>query len=144
MQFTFASAKSKNIKKCFSSRFSFKGFRYHSQITPKLTPRELSQQTEVSYATGKEDEKVNTEEESDSVHSDPELDYDFNIDRTPRYKANQNRQDKRQVNYLLLLLLFYFLTNLLFNPTWHEFLDSSNYFIKLEGFYYLVLKIISC
>jgi len=54
------------------------------------TPRHVSQQSEADNASEQEEEKDDTEEEFDD-----ELDYDFNVNITPRYKTNQTRQDRR-------------------------------------------------
>ena len=80
-----------------------KRFFNYFQLTPKLkTPAESSQQTEVSNSSGKEDNKGDdTEEESDSVHSDPELDYNFSLDITPYRKTNRKTQDKRRVSFFM-------------------------------------------
>jgi len=69
------------------------GFPFQFQsIAIDQTPRHVSQQSEADNLSEQEEEKDDTEEEFDD-----ELDYDFNVNITPRYKTNQTRQDRRVV-----------------------------------------------
>ena len=81
---------------------------HHFQIAPNLkTPTELSQQTDFSYtAQQRYDKEDDTGEESDSVHSDPELEYDFNLDSKPYGKTSHKKQGKSLVSYFFANFTF--------------------------------------
>ena len=84
------------------------GLCHHFQIAPNLkTPTELSQQTDFSYTPEQRDDKEDdTGEESDSVHSDPELEYDFNLDSKPYGKTSHKKQGKSLVSYFFANFTF--------------------------------------
>ena len=67
----------------------------------------MSQQTDVSYtAEQRDDKEEDTGEESDSVHSDPELEYDFNLDSKPYGKTSHKKQGKSLVSYFFANFTF--------------------------------------
>ena len=72
------------------------------------TPSNLSQPSEAGNGTEQDGEKDDTEEESEFEPT--ELDYDFNVNITPRYQTHYTKQHRRLVRCLFpcFIPLYYF------------------------------------